>query len=235
MGEEVTLDLKELFFVLKKRSKLIIAVTLGATLLSAMVSFFFLSKVYQSSSSIVIGTVKSTNNPSYEYNDVMMYQKLIKTFAEIAKAEDTAEEAIKEHAIMGKDENELMLAEDFVKMLSVSPQSDTQIINIKIENKDPEKAAKMVNALSESFIERVTETFPEVNIDVINVAKIPEKPIKPNKKLNVAIAFLLGLMVSVGICFLLEYMDTSFKTEEQVEKILGLPVIGGIPKHDIDG
>ena len=101
MGEEVTLDIKELLFVLKKRSKLIIAVTLGATLLSALVSFFFLGKVYESSSSIVIGTVKSSINPSYEYNDVMMYQKLIKTFAEIAKAEDTAEEAIKKHKIKG--------------------------------------------------------------------------------------------------------------------------------------
>jgi len=51
--------------------------------------------------------------------------------------------------------------------------------------------------------------------------------------MNIAIAFLLGLMISVGLAFLLEFMDNTFKTKEQLEQILGIPVIGTIP-DDLD-
>ena len=61
---------------------------------------------------------------------------------------------------------------------------------------------------------------------------MPEKPVSPNKKMNIAIAFLLGLMVSVGLVFLLEYLDNTYKTKEQLEKELELPVLGVIPTLD---
>ncbi|PTR86723.1 capsular biosynthesis protein, partial [Bacillus anthracis] len=51
----------------------------------------------------------------------------------------------------------------------------------------------------------------------------------PNKKMNIAIAFLLGLMVSVGLAFLLEFLDNTFKTKEQLEREFNIPVIGIIP------
>ena len=60
---------------------------------------------------------------------------------------------------------------------------------------------------------------------------MPEKPIKPKKALNVAIAFFLGLMASVGLTFIIEYMDSTIKTEEDINKYLELPVIGIIPKN----
>ena len=65
-------------------------------------------------------------------------------------------------------------------------------------------------------------------------AQIPNYPIKPQKTLNVAIAFVMGLMVSVGIVFLMEYLDTTIKTEKDIEHYLGLSVIGTIPSHGGD-
>ena len=51
--------------------------------------------------------------------------------------------------------------------------------------------------------------------------------------MNIAIAFLLGLMVSVGLVFLLEYLDNTYKNREQLEKELDIPVLGAIPDVDI--
>ena len=65
-------------------------------------------------------------------------------------------------------------------------------------------------------------------------AIVPINAISPNKKLNIAIAFFIGLMVSLGIVFLLEYVDNTIKTESDVEKYLGLPVLGVIPKMIAD-
>lgn len=58
-----------------------------------------------------------------------------------------------------------------------------------------------------------------------------EHPSKPNKKLNIAIVFFLGPMLSAGIVFLIEYMDKIIKTENHLEKCIGFPVIGMIPKN----
>ena len=57
-------------------------------------------------------------------------------------------------------------------------------------------------------------------------------PIKPNPELNMAIAFVVGLMTAVGLAFLLEYLDQSIRTEQDIEQYLGLPVIGAIAYMD---
>lgn len=62
---------------------------------------------------------------------------------------------------------------------------------------------------------------------------IPDKPIKPNKLLNILIAFVAGLMASLGLVFLLEYLDNTVKTSSDIEKLLGIPVLGIIPDYKI--
>ena len=63
--------------------------------------------------------------------------------------------------------------------------------------------------------------------------ELPESPVSPNKTMNIAIAFLLGLMVSVGLVFLIEYLDNTYKSKEQLEKELDIPVLGTIPDVDM--
>jgi capsular polysaccharide biosynthesis protein len=72
------------------------------------------------------------------------------------------------------------------------------------------------------------------NVVVVDHAQVPESPIKPRKTMNVAIAFVLGAMAAVGLIFLLEYLDTSIKTPEDVTTHLGLPVLGVIPLIEVD-
>ena len=72
-------------------------------------------------------------------------------------------------------------------------------------------------------------------LQVMTPAGTPVNPIKPNKKLNIAIAFVLGVMISVFLAFILEFFDTSIKSPEDLQKQTGLPVLGSIPNHDYDG
>jgi len=75
------------------------------------------------------------------------------------------------------------------------------------------------------------------NVQIVDKASTPANPspVKPNKKLNLAIALVLGLLVSVGLAFLLEYLDTRIKTEEDVQRYLELPVLGSIAEHGEEG
>ncbi len=226
MEQETTIDLREIWEIIKKRIGLIITITLLATIASGLVSWFVLEPIYESKSSIIIGKPTEQQGEKIQYNDVMMYQKLVKTYGEIAKSYTVAERTHEALTL-----SEPISLQTLRNNITVTPQSDTQIIVIRAENGHPEDAANMANTLTAEFIGEAQRLYPSENVQVMDDAQIPRSPIKPQKALNVVIAFVMGLMVSVGLAFLMEYLDTTIKTEKDIENYLGLSVIGTIPSH----
>lgn len=224
MEQEMTIDLTELFAIIRKRIWLLISITLITTITAGILSFFVLSPVYEAKISIIIGRANSGETIKTDYNEVMMYQKLAKTYAEIAKSKIVAEKTINE---LKKD----VQAETYLKALTATPQPDTQILVLKYQSKDPIDAATTINTHAKFFIEESKRFYKDGNIQIIDAAQVPDAPIKPKKMLNIAIAFVLGIMISLGLIFVLEYMDTTVKTEEDIEKLLDIPVVGIIPKN----
>lgn len=225
MEEELTLDLRDIFHIIRKRMKLIILITLACTLVSGLVSFYVLKPSYESQTSIIVGKPEGTDKSQTEYNDVMLYQKLIQTYQEIAKSRVVADQTV---AILGK----AYTAEAIQNAVTVTPQTDTQILVIKAKNGDPVEAAKISSAVSKAFIEQSKIVFPTGgDIQVMDYAIVPVSPVSPNKKMNLAIAFLIGLMGSMGLAFVLEMMDRTIKTEDEVERYIGVPIIGMIPRE----
>jgi capsular polysaccharide biosynthesis protein len=224
--EETTLDLRDFYNILKKRIKLIILVVVTCTLVSGLLSFFVVKPTYEAGTTIIIGklTENGKNNP--QYNDVMMYQNLIKTYAQIAGS----------NLVMQNASNKLggaLSPEKLKKVVSITPQQGTQILQITGESGDPSEAVKMVDAVSSSFIAESKRVFPTGgDINVMDKPQFPDKPVKPKKMLNIAIAFFISLLASVGFSFVLEYMDNTIKTEADINKQLGIPVLGIIPKGE---
>jgi len=219
--EEQVISLGEILEVLKKRWKLILIVTLFATLVSGLVSFFLISPKYEASTKLFIGK-EAGAEAGYDQSEIAMYQKLMKTYSEAIKTRDLVGRAI-------KVANSNLTEDEVLKKLTVVTVADTQILQIKIDDKDPTMAATMVQAITNEFVTTSKVLVPNGNIKVIESVKVPEIPVSPNKKMNIAIAFLLGLMVSVGVSFLLEFLDNTYKNREQLEKELDIPVIGTIP------
>jgi capsular polysaccharide biosynthesis protein len=224
MEQEMTLDLREIFEVIRKRAWIIIVITAVSTLISGILSFFVIPPTYEAKTSIIIGKETSSSDDRVRYDDVMMYQKLVKTYSEIAQSRFIAEETIKKLNL-----NET--PEEFLKSIKVTPQPDTQIMEISAQSKDPQDAVNRVNMLTSVFVEEAPNIYSSGSVKIMDKAAFPKEPVKPKKALNIAIAFFLGIMVSLGIVFLLEYMDNTIKTESDVEKYLNLPVIGIIPKN----
>ncbi len=226
MSEEMTIDLKNFFYIIKKRIKLILIMTIACTLISGILNFFIIKPTYEASASIVIG--KSDNDPNnksqYNYNDIMMFQKLVKTYAEIGKSRAVAENASAKLKNISADKLE--------SIINVTPQNDTQIVEFKVKNNSPQEAYLIMNAVTDAFIQESKRIYPTGSIQVMDGAKIPQRPIKPNKTLNVAIAFFIGLVASLGLTFALEYMDSTLKTEENINRYLDIPVIGIIPRDN---
>ena len=224
MNEEI-IRIEDIVDVLTKRWKMILSITLAATLISAVVSFFLIAPKYEARTKLFIGKENTqTQDQSYNNNDVQMYQKLLKTYAEVIMTKDLVGQAINSNDLDLKEE-------DVLKSLTVTPRADTQILEISYINVDPVIAQEVVESVTENFINYSTELIPNGNVKIIESVRVPEKPVSPNKKMNIAIAFLLGLMVSIGLSFLIEFMDNTFKTKEHIENILDLPAIGVIPNE----
>lgn len=217
MNEENTIDLSQFLYILSKRKSIIITITLVAVVISGILSFFIMSPVYEAKVTAIVG---KKNDAAVQYNDVMMYQNLTKTYAAIGTSNLVQQKAA---AKLGSG----MTADKLGKVISVTPETGTQILDITAQ-----EALNKVTALSETFVETAPTVYSAGEVKIMDKGELPKSPVKPRKTLNIAIAFVLGLMVSVGLSFLLEYMDSTLKTSEDVKKYLDLPVLGTIPVHD---
>ena len=220
--EEQVISLSEIFEALKKRWIMIVAITLTATIISGVISFFVIDPVYEASTKVFVGK-EENDNAAYNSSEINMYQQLLQTYAQAIKTKDLVN-----RAISGLSYDELE-ASSVVDALTVNPISSTQILEIKYKSKDAEEAKDVLKGITDEFIVTAKELVPNGNVRIIEEVELPQNPVSPNKKMNIAIAFLLGLMVSVGLVFLLEYLDNTYKNKDQLEKELGIPVLGAIP------
>ena len=78
--------------------------------------------------------------------------------------------------------------------------------------------------------EIITLEVPSNPVDIIDVAEPNRRPVSPNLFMNVLLSIFVGLGAGVGLAYFIEYLDTSIKTADDVERILGLPVLGLIPQ-----
>lgn len=223
--EEQVISLSEIFEAIKKRWVIIVAITLVATLISGVLSFFVIDPIYETSTKVFIGKEES-DDAAYNSSDINMYQQLLQTYAQAIKTKDLASRAI-------EDLSYDLEPSTVIANLTVNPITSTQILEIKYRSKDPKEAKEVLKNVTEEFIVTAKELVPNGNVRVIEEVELPQGPVSPNKTMNIAIAFLLGLMVSVGLVFLLEYLDNTYKTKEQLEKDTDIPVIGSIPDMNI--
>ncbi|AQM60333.1 YveK family protein [Clostridium baratii] len=224
MNEE-NINIREIFLSLKERYKLILAITISFTIISMLLSFFVIKPKYEASVKLFIGKQESKKT-DYDNNDVQMYQKLLTTYAEVIKTDDIIESSMKK---IHMDEN----IKGVEKNLKVTPRADTQILEVSYTDTDKLEAADFLNSLTSNFMKESKKLIPNGNIQIIQKVKTPEKAVSPNKTLNILIAFILGLIVGVGVALLLEFLDNTFKSKDELEKALDLPVLATIP--DVEG
>jgi len=223
LNEEM--ELRDLFEIVRKRLGLIVLITVVSLLISAVVSFFLLDDVYETSTTLMVGKIQNNQTNTIEYNDILANQKLVNTYSEIAKSDRVLDKVIEKLQLQLRPSN-------LRQKISVASVKETEIIRITVEDTDPGFATDLANAIAEVFMKEVVDIMKLDNVQVIDVAKVPEEPVKPKPLLNIAIAGVLGLMLGLGVVFLIEYLDNTIKVSEDIEKYLELPVLGVIPMFE---
>ncbi|GAB6155695.1 Wzz/FepE/Etk N-terminal domain-containing protein [Desulfosporosinus burensis] len=229
MEEEI--ELRQYWEVLQKRWIIVVALPLIAALTSGVISFFVIKPVYQASTTMIVGKKASESGQAAVQmldNSVLQANlQLAKTYAAIAQSRTVEQNVINDLDL------ELTVAE-LDSMISINPVKTTEILEIQVMNTDPELASSIANSMANEFSKAVIDIKKVDSVSIVDTAMTPTHPVKPNKQLNILIAFVVGLMASVGLVFLLEYLDNTVKTSEDVERILGIPVLGVIPNYETE-
>ena len=227
MNEE-TIELRELLEILLKRKLLIIIMTVLCTVAGGVYSVFLITPMYNAETTMMVNGAKNMTDiaSSLDIGSINLSQKLVVTYGEIVKSRIVLEQTI--------DSLKLdMTYGQLLRKTTAQQVGGTEILKIAVQDEDPAQAAVIANKISDVFVKEVMRILKVNNVETIDKAIPIEKPVNVKTALNTAIAMILGLMMGVFTAFVLEYMDNTIKTENDVQKYLDLPVLGLIPDHDL--
>lgn len=149
-------------------------------------------------------------------------------------------------AVQMLDERTVRLAETEAELAAVQKmtgqlEAEVETINAELASKrleqdrlqrEVDRWEKTQNLLGDKIVETQIArsiNFGDTSVLLVSPAAAPANPVKPNARLNIAVAAVLGLMVAVVLSFIMEMLDNTIRTAGDAEKRLGLPVLGTVP------
>ena len=203
------LDLKELISMFLEKKLLIILVVIIFALMGAIYTLKFVTPIYQSTTSLVLAQIASDNSEesnSITSSDIALNSNLIDNYRVIAKSKSVAQEVI----------NNLNLdtpVDILRNRISVTTESDSEVIKITVADEDPELACKITTEVAEIFMGKVETIYKVNNITVLDKAEIETTPSNINLTKNIVIFAFVGGILVAGYILLINMLDTTVKTD----------------------
>lgn len=222
-----TLDLKEIFYLCRKRWKWIVGSTAAGFLLLFLFATFILPKKYTSSVELYVNSngVQNNGDGDADINSINASQKLVKTYIAILQNDNILEQVAQR--LSEKTETDALRS-----MLSMKAVDGTEVLHISAETKDPEFSAEICNTLAELAPAELYRVVKAGSVEIIGPAKVNYEKSSP-KRLNYSlIGLLLGLALSLGTVIIQYLLDNTIKGEDDLKQRIDVPVLGEIPSFD---
>ena len=214
-----TIEIKELYELFKKKFWIIIVITAIFTVRGYQ-SASQLTTSYQARIKVYIGD-SSNVMTGYMSNNVNYYNDFIASFKEIIMIEDFLNETLEKYDL-GLTAGQVSGALSFTQKEGNSP-----ILEINYRSWSQELAREVLEVLAKEFAQQAQKIMPDVQVQVIDSVKV--YPIVPNQTAPIRNGILIGIVLSVGLILVLDYLDDTIRKKEELEKILSIPVLGELP------
>ena len=215
------MTLLELLNLLKRHLKLVVALPVACALIMGAYSFLFMRNTYTAGTTMyVLVKNNSNNNSSSLSSDLSASQMVTNDVSSLLDSDRVTNETAAD----------LGLADLKGYKVSVSSETTSRVISLSVTSTDPDGAARVANAMAENVSSIAQQVMDVQSVNVIDQAQTPSKPSGPNRTLYVAVAFLAGLFAAVAIVVLADMLNTKVRSQEELEELLGIPVIGRVPE-----
>ncbi|MBM6382801.1 MULTISPECIES: YveK family protein [Paenibacillus] len=221
------MELKEYMQILRKRIWIIVAFVAVACIGAGVKNYFFTVPIYEANAKLIVNQAYNAEGvPSLDIGSIQTNIKVINSYMEIIKSSAILDKVAATYPDLGMNGNQL------AQNISVTTANESQVMSLTATGLSSEKAAKTVNAVAKVFESQIPVIMKVDNVTILSEAKPTEssRPINVNPTVNILISFLVGLLLAVGFVFLLEYLDDTLKTEDELEKELGIPALAVISK-----
>lgn len=223
------IDLKELISMFLEKKFLIILIVLLAAIIGAVYTLKIIVPEYQSSTSLVLVQIAGENSldasNSITANDLALNSNLVDNYREIAKSKTVTSKVM-------ENLNLDMTLPQLQSSINVTSITDTELIKITVTNTDPELACKIANEVAKIFIEKTDEIYKINNVHVLDEAEPSYEPSNIHLVKNIVIFAFIGFVLVSAYILLINMLDTTVKTDIDIEKALKVPVLASIVLTD---
>ena len=223
-NDEVEIDLKELFAVVMDKIKWILLAGIICALAAFLVTKLFMTPMYTSSTQIYV--LSKQNSEVMSYNDLQMSSQLADDCAALIKSRTVTSDVIQKLGLTMSDE-------ELANCISIGETSSSgRVIEITVTYPDGAVAQQIADSIREVASEKFVQIMDLQAVNTVEEANLPQKPSSPSAKKYTLLGLLGGLALAIAVVVVIHITNDKLRTQDDVEKYLGLSVLGVIPDSD---
>ena len=220
--EEIVIDIGELVGILVKKLPFILIAAVFCAALGFAGTKLFITPKYKASAKLIVNNRSDVTEKNLTASDITASEDLIKTYAVIITSDTVLDPVITKLEL---DTSYESLAD----RISISSVNGSQVMEISMEDADPEYARAIIRAITETAPAIIVDKVKAGSCEVISGARSTADPVSPSVTKNVLIAAMLGIVLSIMVIIMKTLLNNTCKTEEELKELLDLPVLCVIP------
>lgn len=219
----VEIDLLEILSLLKKHIVAIMLTAIVFGVLGYLGTHYLITPQYEASVNMIVNT-RSENTGTVSTDTINSAKNLVSTYAIIIKSNTVLNQVISDLKL------ENMNYDALNAKVSVSAINDTQVMRIAVQDPDPDLARKIVKEIARISPNEIVNAVEAGSCKVVSQVRVSSNPVSPDTTKNTAIAALVGAVLVIAVVIIKSLLENYLVDDEDIQKYLGLPVLGVIPE-----
>lgn len=220
---EQTINIEQIFGILRKYSRLIVLSTVIFTVLAGILTFFVITPQYSASTELLVNRKQNTD-ANVQYNQVQTDVQMINTYKDLI-TKPVIMDSVAKKINIGKSDK--LDDEEVASMISITNNQNSQVFSVTAKADNAYTAADIANMTATTFQKKAPKIMSGTdNVSIISKAKPNLTPVSPKNKINIIIGMVLGLFIGFTVAFLREMLDKTVKDESFLTEELGLTSLG---------
>lgn len=229
MKSEQTISVIQLFGIIRKYMKVILGATLIVTLLATFATFFVMTPKYSATTGILVNRKLSAQLQGAQFQQAQADVQMISTYKDIITSPTVLRDVNKE--IKGYPGYSGSI-HSLKKNITIDNSQNSQVFSVTAKSTDPKTAAATANLTAKVFKDKIGKIMSINNVSIISHAEQNPNPVSPKKTLNIIAGLVVGMLLGIGLAFILELTDRTVASEKFITDNLGVTNLGSVSEID---